>query len=147
MTQNPPANTPRITPYLYYEDVAGALEWLARTFGFRERAEETLRSPDGKVIHSAMELDDGLIMLGTPENFENPKRHGKLNQILYVYVDDVDKHLEHAREAGANILSGPEDMFYGDRRYSAEDLEGHHWCFAQHVRDVAPQDWKPTGHS
>ena len=72
MPENPPEDTPRISPYLYYEDVAGALKWLARTFGFRERAEETLRSPDGKVIHSAMELDDGLIMLGTPRTSRTP---------------------------------------------------------------------------
>ena len=34
MPTNPPENMPRITPYLYYKDVASALEWLAacRTF-------------------------------------------------------------------------------------------------------------------
>jgi uncharacterized glyoxalase superfamily protein PhnB len=59
---------------------------------------------------------------------------------LYVYVDDVDKHFEHARDAGATIIAEPEDQFYGDRRYGAEDLEGHHWYFAQHVRDVPAED-------
>ncbi len=34
---------------------------------------------------------------------------------------------------GAKILDEPEDQFYGDRRYSAVDPEGHHWYFAQHV--------------
>ena len=37
MPANPPDNMPRITPYLYYKDVAGALDWLARAFGLRER--------------------------------------------------------------------------------------------------------------
>src|SRR6185503_17712371 len=32
---NPPENMPRISPYLYYEDVAGALAWLSRAFGLR----------------------------------------------------------------------------------------------------------------
>jgi uncharacterized glyoxalase superfamily protein PhnB len=53
-------------------------------------------------------------------------------------VNDVDKHFEQARKAGATILQEPEDMFYGDRRYGAADPEGHHWYFAQHVREVAP---------
>jgi hypothetical protein len=22
-----------------------------------------------------------------------------------------------------------------------EDLEGHHWLFARHARDVSPEDW------
>ena len=28
MPLNPPENTPRITPYLLYEDVSGTMEWL-----------------------------------------------------------------------------------------------------------------------
>ena len=63
-------------------------------------------------------------------------------QQIYVYVDDVDKHFERAKGAGALILAEVEDQFYGDRRYGAEDPEGHHWYFAQHVRDVAPEDMK-----
>jgi len=31
MPANPPENVPQVSPYLLYEDVAGALEWLART--------------------------------------------------------------------------------------------------------------------
>jgi uncharacterized glyoxalase superfamily protein PhnB len=55
----------------------------------------------------------------------------------------VDKHFERARRAGATILAEPADQFYGDRRYGALDPEGHEWYFAQHVRDVAPEDMKP----
>ena len=67
----------------------------------------------------------------------------KLGLDVHVYVDDVDKHFEKTKGAGAKILAQPEDKLYGDRTYSAEDLEGHHWYFAQHVRDVAPEDMKP----
>jgi uncharacterized glyoxalase superfamily protein PhnB len=133
---------PRITAYLLYEDVAAALDWLAGTFGLQER----MRMPgsDGKITHAEMELADGVVMLGNPgPDYRNPKRLGQVTHSLYIYVDDVDKHFEHARAAGATILDEPEDQFYGDRRYGAEDLEGHHWYFAQHVRDVAPEDMKP----
>ena len=37
MPSNPPVNTPRITPYLLYEDVAAALDWLTKAFGFSEK--------------------------------------------------------------------------------------------------------------
>jgi uncharacterized glyoxalase superfamily protein PhnB len=60
---------------------------------------------------------------------------------VHVYVDDVDAHFERARAAGATILEEPADQPYGDRRYAAEDPEGHQWFFAQHVRDLAPEDW------
>jgi len=34
-----------------------------------------------------------------------------------------------------------ENYRYGERQFVAEDLEGHRWLFACHVRDVAPSDW------
>jgi len=34
----------------------------------------------------------------------------------------------------------PEDQFYGDRTYSAFDLEGHRWSFAVQVRNVSRAD-------
>ena len=130
----------RITPYLLYEDVAGALDWLARAFGFRESGTK-MSGPDGKVNHAAMEVDDSIIMMGCPgSDYKNPKRLGHVTQNLYVRVDDVDKHFERARKAGATILQEPEDMFYGDRRYGVADLEGHYWYFAQQVREVAPEE-------
>ena len=142
MAKNPPANMPRITPYLYYEDVGSALTWLARVFGFRERMR--MQGPDGKVMHGEVELADGVVMMGHPgAGYRNPKRLGQATQNVYVYVDDVDAHYEQAKRAGAKVLTEPEDQFYGDRRYGVEDPEGHHWFFATHVRDVALEDMKP----
>jgi PhnB protein len=141
MPKNPPADTPRVTPYLYYQDVAAALRFLADAFGFREK----LRMPgsDGTIAHAEMTLGDGLVMMGCPgADYRNPKRLGQTTQSLYVYVDDVDAHCARAKKAGAKIIDEPEDQFYGDRRYGAEDPEGHHWYFATHVRDVAPEDLK-----
>lgn len=142
MPANPPENMPRITAYLYYEDVAGALAWLAKVFGFRERLR--IPGPDGQVGHAEMQLADGVVMMGRPgPDYRNPTRLGGTTFSLYVYVDDVDRHYRHAREAGAKIIQDPKDQFYGDRNYGAEDPEGHQWYFAQHVRDVAPEDLKP----
>lgn len=143
MPLNPPENTPRITPYLLYENVSGAIDWLTSAFGFVER----MRVPglDGKTAHAEMRLADGVIMMGCPgPEYQNPKRLGHVTQNLYVYVDDVDAHFERARKAGAKILEEPKVQFYGDRRYGAVDPEGHHWYFAQHVRDVTPQDMKAS---
>ena len=70
----------------------------------------------------------------------NPTRDGLRHGSLYLYVADVDAHCEHARAAGARILHEPETMFCGDRRYAAEDPQGHHWFFATHARDVPPDE-------
>ena len=106
MPANPPENMPRITPYLLYEDVASALDWLSAAFGLRERTR--LPGPDGSVGHAEMELADGVVMMGCPgPRYRNPRRTGHVTQELYVYVDDVDNHFERAKAAGATILEEP----------------------------------------
>jgi PhnB protein len=141
MVQNPPEGFPRVTPYLLYEDVAGALDWLANAFGFIERLR--FEDPDGSVSHAEMEIGpDGVIMMGDPgPDYRNPKRLGGTTQQTHVYMDNVDEHFERAKGAGATIVSELEDQSYGDRRYIAEDPEGHRWTFSQHVRDIAPEAW------
>ena len=141
MPANPPENMPRISPYLYYEDVASALAWLSRAFGLRERMR--MPGPDGVISHAEMEFEDGVVMMGRPgPDYRNPKRLGAATQSLYIYTDEVDKHFRRAKEAGARIVEEPADQFYGDRRYAAEDPEGHLWFFAEHVREVTPEDMK-----
>jgi PhnB protein len=123
-----------ITPYLLYEDVGGALKFLAKAFGFRKYGAQKV-GPDGKISHAAMQLGDGVIMMGCPgSGYRNPMRLGHATQHLYVNVKAVDKHFERARKAGATILEQPADTPYGHRRYGATDPEGHEWYFAQEIR-------------
>ena len=123
-----------ITPYLYYEDVGGALRFLAKAFGLRKYGVQ-MRGPDRKIDHAAMKLGDALVMMGRPpKGYRNPKRLGQTTQSLYVNVKNVDQHFQRARKAGAAILEEPADTEYGHRRYGATDPEGHEWYFAQEIR-------------
>jgi len=89
----------------------------------------------GRPIHAAMKLGNDVIMMGYPgSKYRNPKRLGQTTQSLYVTVKDADKHFARAKKAGAKILEEPNDTFYGDRRYGAEDPEGHQWYFAHRLR-------------
>ncbi len=133
-----------ITPYLLYNDVAGALKFLSKAFGFRKYG-ASMSAPDGKINHAAMKLGDDLIMMGCPgSKYKNPKRLGQATQSLYINVNDVDKHFARAKKAGATILEEPQNTFYGARRYGAEDPEGHQWYFAQELKTSAE---KPAGRS
>jgi len=122
-------STPRIAPYLLYEDLPGAWQWLQRAFGFRMR----YPVPTGVVTHVEMVVeDDGVVMMGCPgQGYRNPKHLGHCTQNLYVRVTDLDRHFERAVAAGAVVLEEPADQPYGDRRYAVEDPEGHRWYFAQ----------------
>ena len=74
--------------------------------------------------------------------YKNPKELKGVTQFLYVYVDKVDQHFARTKKAGAKILKKPQDQFYGDRSYAAEDPEGHQWYFATHVKDATPEEMK-----
>ncbi len=146
MAANPPNNMPRITPHVFYDDPAAALEWLGKAFGFEVRM--SMPGPEGTIVHAEMQVAEGVVMMSPTsagEQWKSPQSlGGSVTQGLYVFVDDVDAHCKRARAAGAKIASDPEDMFWGDRTYVAEDPEGHRWTFAQHVRDVSPEDMKPA---
>jgi uncharacterized glyoxalase superfamily protein PhnB len=123
-----------VTAYLYYEDVGGALKFLAKAFGARKYGPQ-MRQPDGKINHASMRLGDGMVMMGYPgPKYKNPKRLRQATACLYVNVNNVDAHFAHARKAGAKILEEPKNTPYGARRYGAEDPEGHQWYFAQELR-------------
>ena len=130
-----PIDGPRFTPYLLYRDVAGALKFLSKAFGFKKLGDE-MKGDDGVVNHAAMMFGDGMVMMGCPgKKYKNPKKLGHVTQSIYVMVDDVDAHYKKAKKAGAKILEKPSDMFYGHRRYGAKDPEGHEWYFATNISE------------
>lgn len=138
MVDNLPKDTPRITPHLFYDDLAAAMDWVVEVFGFVVRVRMTDEA--GAVVHGELEVEDSLVMMGlAAENdaWESPRSlGGKISQRLFIYVDDVDAHYERSRRSGATILYPPADQFYGDRVYECVDPEGHRWKFAQHIYDV-----------
>jgi uncharacterized glyoxalase superfamily protein PhnB len=135
--ENPPAGMARITPYLLYEDVDGAVDFLTGAFGFSQRVR--VPGPEGQTMHAEITRDGGVVMMGYPgPDYRGPKSRGGVTQEVYVYVDDVETHYVAAQAYGAAIIRPLADQPYGDRTYAAADPEGHQWSFAQHVRDVDP---------
>ena len=78
---------PTITPYLYYQDAAAAIDWLHRAFGFTERRRITAR--DGSVAHGEMAVgENGAIMFGSAgAEYESPRGRAAVPSSLYVAVD------------------------------------------------------------
>jgi uncharacterized glyoxalase superfamily protein PhnB len=117
-TKNPALakDRPRITPILYYKDHKAA-EWLIRVFGLQARHRN----------QSDLMLGDSAITVRQRENESLTSQTP--TDALYVYVDDVEKHLAQAQAGGAKILTPLHR--HGDLFYVAEDPEGRQWTFAQ----------------
>lgn len=136
------APRPALTPSVFYKDPKAALDWLEKAFGFERSM--VITDQDGNLAHSEMRIGDGLIYVGSEwtDTVASPASvGGKNTQSIHVHVHhDIDEHCARARAAGAVILQGPSDQFYGDRTYRATDPEGHVWVFGQAVRQVSREE-------
>jgi uncharacterized glyoxalase superfamily protein PhnB len=132
--------TDTVLPHISYRNVLEACEWLSRVFGFREAFRY-----GNPVSGVQMHLGHAYIMLRhAKEDSLTPAQLGYGTQNVTVFVEDVDAHYARAREAGARIVEELHETIYGERQYGVVDLDGHHWLFARHARDVSPEEWGAT---
>jgi len=129
-----PADT--LLSHIVFPDVAAAIQWLSAAFGFVEHYRY------GESSGAQMHLGDAWIMVRKARPGEaHPSQLGCWTQSLTVFVEDIEAHYERAKAAGAKIIEELNETPYGEFQYGVEDLDGHHWLFARHARDVNPEDW------
>lgn len=111
----PPADWPRMSSSIFYQDASAAIDWLCRTFGFEVRLK--IEGDEGRIVHGELTYGDGLIMVGEEGalNDGRPWKHamkspksvgGVCTQSIMFYVDDAEAHYQHARSYGALDLEG-----------------------------------------
>lgn len=132
----PPYDWPALAPYLTVRDASATLDFYRDAFGFAVEG-MIMRDDEGRVTHAGMRLGDACIMFA-PANASSPMQAPAISgapdsMTLYVYVPDVDAHTERALRAGAAMLQGPADQFWGDRIAVFKDPDGYHWTFATNV--------------
>ena len=136
-----PESYPRVTPYLYVDGAAAAIDFYEKVLGAKQRGR--MDGPDGKVGHAELEIGDSVVMLADEHpdmGVLGPKSIGGAPFALHVYVEDVDAVFQAALDAGATSVRDVENQFYGDRTGLFEDPFGHRWNVATHVEDVPPDE-------
>jgi PhnB protein len=132
-----------ITPFLIVKNCADAIEFYKKAFDAEERYR--MNMPGGKVGHAELKIGDSVLMLADefPEMKSlSPKSMGGSPVSMYVYVQDVDAMFNNAVTAGAIVLDGVKDQFWGDRHGRLEDPYGHLWSVATHKKDLSPDEMK-----
>src|SRR5262245_3633432 len=131
--KKPPEGNPRLSSAVYYKDAPKMIDWLCKAYGFNVRLK--IEGEAGNIMYSELMFgDDGMIMVSTTRSeraygVSPADVGGKNTQSLMAFVDDVEAHHRHARDAGAKIVVEPKTSDYGedywiDRSYETEDPEG-----------------------
>ena len=117
-------------PIIAYDDAPAAIAWLQRVFAFVPVL--VMTGETGEIGHAELRPGNGVIVptscQRTPDP-ENPWSQPLATQGLYVAMDNVDAHFDHAVRAGAEIVQPLADTGYGSREDSARDLDGNLWSF------------------
>lgn len=138
MIANRSVPTDTILPHIVYQDITAALAWLTRVFGFTEHYR--YGEPSGAQMH----LGNAYIMIEGPRGRSSPTQLGYGTQSLTVFIEDIEAHYTRTKTEGAKIIEDLHETVYGELQYAAEDLDGHHWLFSRHAKDLSPTDWGAT---
>jgi PhnB protein len=137
----PPSSS--VMPALIVKDAKSALRFYREGLGAKETAR--VEGPDGKIMHSTIQLGDSTIMVHDefPEMDAHAPKPGQTHPVyLYAMVDDVDKTVEQAVKHGATLEGKIEDQFYGHRTGNLIDPFGHMWVLATETEEVDDEELK-----
>lgn len=130
-----------VTPYLFVDNGAKALEFYQKAFGGEELFR--MNDPSGRIGHAEVKIGNSIIMLSDeyPEmDARGPNSLGGTPIGLYVYVQDVDAVFSRAIQAGGRVVKPVADQFYGDRCGALKDPFGHLWTLATHKEDLTREE-------
>ncbi len=114
-----PAGFRELTPYLLVPDVDRMLAFYAAAFG----AQTTYRDEAPRGVHSSFKVGDTTLMMGGPVQDRKAMMH--------LYVDDLERTVERAVEAGATKTYPITQAPYGERFGVVTDPAGNDWILAE----------------
>jgi uncharacterized glyoxalase superfamily protein PhnB len=120
-----------VNTYLAVANVSATVTFLERAFGFSRGV--VLPDSDGQLRYAEMRHGASVIMIVRKGDDATPTGGAPA---LYTYVDDVDRALAQAREAGAGVGES-DDKPWGDRVGVVVDPDGYRWMLAT-FKKLAP---------
>jgi uncharacterized glyoxalase superfamily protein PhnB len=130
-----------VTPHLFVRNTDQAVSFYEDAFGAVELFRNTL--PDGAVLFVELALGQGRVLISeeTPAlNALAPATIGGSPVMLLIEVEDVDRMVDCALEAGANVEMPVQEMFWGERYGVVIDPFGHRWAISTVREQLIPEE-------
>jgi len=145
-----------MSPAVFYDDAAAAIDWLCRAFGFDVRLK--VEGDGGRIEHSELMYGEGLIMVGDAAKIDplagrsfraSPRAvNGANTQSIMVFVDDAEGtargRAPRARPSSPNRPSTTTDRTTGRTAATAPSIQratagGSPSAYAPNPRSSDPQ--------
>jgi uncharacterized glyoxalase superfamily protein PhnB len=122
-----------VTPWLISKDTASELEFIRAAFGGEELARVV--DEDGGIGHAETRIGDSIVLL-----FDTPAGWPPTPCFLRLYVADADETFRRARKAGAEPVTEPTELFWGDKVGRVRDPLGNLWWIQQRVVELTTDE-------
>jgi uncharacterized glyoxalase superfamily protein PhnB len=121
-----------VTPWIVSPDSARLITFMMNAFGAEEISGSRILSPEGKIMHVEVQLDNSIIML-----FDAAKSWPPTPAFIRLFVESCEKAYETAMKAGARPVTKPTMLAFGDKVARIADPFGTIWWLQERVEDIS----------
>jgi PhnB protein len=122
-----------VTPFVIVKGAARFMDFMAEAFDAQEIARVV--GDDGAIGHAETRIGDSVVM-----TFDAREGWPETPAFLRLYVEDCEAACERALAAGAESVTRPTDMPWGDRVARVRDPLGNLWWLMARLEDVSPEE-------
>jgi PhnB protein len=127
-----PAGYGTVTPFVVVKGAAEFIDFTGRAFGAEELARVMV---DGVIGHAEVKIGNSIVML-----FDSKPDWPWTPAFLRLYVPDTDAAFERALAAGAESVSRPGDLPWGDRGSRVRDPFGNLWWIMTRMEELTEEE-------
>lgn len=122
-----------VTPWIIGKDTAGLMDFLTRAFA----AQDMGRMVDeaGRIGHAEMIIGTGRIMM-----FDAPEDWPPTPAFNRLYLQDAQASFDRAVREGAEPVTRPTHLAFGDAVGRVRDPYGNLWWLQQRLEDVSEEE-------
>lgn len=135
-----------VTPNLCVNDAAGAIAFYERALGAKVISRMVVKGSP-LVWHAHLKIGDSSIFINDPmpggRPGSSPEQPSPIS--MFLYVEDCDRAMRRALEAGMTETMAMMDAFWGDRMGAATDPYGNSWSFATQKKRMTQEEVEAAG--
>lgn len=121
-----------VTPWIIGTDTAGLMEFLSRAFGAQDLGRV---EANGKIGHAEMRIGSGIVMM-----FDAPDDWPPTPAFIRLYLDDAQAAFDKAVQEGAEPVTNPTHLAFGDKVGRVRDPFGNLWWLQERLEEVSDEE-------